>query len=132
MNPPQSPTHPPPLPSSDERRERRHWRICFWLIFLLTPVATALFGMSGEWLRKTLPDPLVRAIGSDAIQSLGTLATPFLGALAAGFCLTKLHARPKSTLGLLACTVGLGAAVLMIYLAIAFVGCIAAFSKHPI
>ncbi len=97
-----------------------------------TPVATALFGTSGAWLHKTLPDPLARAIGSSSIQPFGTMATLFFGALAAGFCLTKLHARPKTTLGLVACTIALSAAVLIIYVAIAFVGCIAALAKHPI
>lgn len=132
MNTPQAPANPPSLPGPEDHRERLQWRICFWLIFLLTPVVTAVFGASGAWLRRTLPDPIVRAVGSEVIHSFGTMTTPFIGALAAGFCLTKLHARPKTTLGLFACTIALGVAVLIVYLAIAFAGCIVAFSKHPI
>lgn len=112
----------------DERAERARWRIYFWLIFLLTPVATTLFGWGGSRMLASLPSFLTRSLNGPMIETLGVMLTPILGALGAGFCLTRLHAKPRTTLGLVVYTVAFGAGMLVVYAAIAFVGCLIAIS----
>lgn len=98
------------------------------MTFVLAPVATMLFASGASWMPRVLPDVVLQVINMDLVQSLGMLAAPVLGALGAGFCLTRLHAKPRTTLGMVVCTVAFGAGLLVVYAAIAFVGCLIAIS----
>jgi hypothetical protein len=113
---------PPDFEAFQTPAERRRWRLCFWLCFLLTPPAVLvtvvlpnLFrsvapGFAGQFLRLLAP--------------AGVLGTFALGALGAGFCLAKLHAKPRTTAGLIGATVAFAVGLAVVYVGILFVGCL--------
>lgn len=119
---------PPPLSEQlglDQHQtpaERRRWRLCFWLCFLLTPVAVLLVGLQAT---------LFRGIGSGPAGQFLRMMVPFgvvgafaAGALGAGYCLAKLHAKPRTTAGLIGATVAFAVGLAVVYLGILFVGCL--------
>jgi hypothetical protein len=59
----------------------------------------------------------------------GVVGTFALGALGAGFCLAKLHARPRTTFGLIVATIAIALGLTVVYGGILFVGCLALMSK---
>ena len=112
----------PPLEEVQTRGERRRWRLCFWLCFLLTPAAVLLSvllaglfsnsasGSAGQFQRLLAP------FGVFPILALGTLG--------AGYCLAKLHAKPRTTAGLVGVTVAFAVGLTVVYVGILFVGCL--------
>ena len=114
---------PPDLPLREDPVNRRRWRVSFWLIFLLTPVAAILasidtFGMASfPWTAIT---SFVQSIAPGPLRSGGVIV---VGAFSAGYCLTKLHAKPKTTLGIGLVSIAFGAGLIAVYGAILFVGC---------
>lgn len=115
--------------SPEELADRRRWRICCWLLFLLTPAATMLVGSGRNWLQGILPDVLLRAIGPGLFGLRGAVVVGVLGAMAAGFCLVRLHTQPRTTFGVIVRTIAFGIGILIVYMAIAFVGCLVVISK---
>ena len=119
---------PPPLsgPSGlDEVQtagERRRWRLCFWLCFLLTPAAVLLAVLLPNLFKNVVP-------GSGGqfrrlLAPFGVFGTFALGALGGGFCLAKLHAKPRTTAGLIAVTIALALGLTVVYVGILYVGCL--------
>ena len=129
LGPPPS-AKPPPLEEVQTRGERRRWRLCFWLCFLLTPAAVLLAVL------------LVSLFSSAAPGSAGQfqrLLAPFgvfpilaLGTLGAGYCLAKLHAKPRTTAGLVGVTVAFAVGLTVVYVGILFVGCLIAIKQFKL
>lgn len=116
------PDSPPPLPINGDSHDRLRWRICFWLFFLLTPVATVTLLRNSDRLAQLLPVPVEFLAGGMAIA----------GALSASYCLTKLHVKPRTTGGVMAVTIVFTVGIFIVYAGIAFVGCVVALSKSGI
>jgi hypothetical protein len=124
---------PPPLPTSrglnDDQTptERRRWRLCFWLCFLLTPAAVLLVVLSPNLLKNVVPGPPGQF--QRLFAPFGVVGTFALGAIGSGFCLAKLHARPRTTAGLVVATIAIALGLTIVYAGIFFVGCLALMSK---
>lgn len=124
---------PPPLPEppyfEDYQTpvERRRWRICFWLCFLLTPVAVPLFALFPNLFQNVISVPVRQYL--QMMTPIGIFGTVALGALGAGYCLAKLHAKPRTTGGLIAATIAFAVGLTVVYAAILFVGCLAIMSQ---
>ena len=123
---------PPPLPEPpyfeeyQTPAERRRWRICFWLCFLLTPVAVLLLAVGPEFFKN-----VISASARQFLQMMtpfGVFGTVAVGALGAGYCLAKLHAKPRTTVGLIISTIAFAFGLTVVYVAILFVGCLAVMS----
>jgi len=119
---------PPPLPAqpgldrNQTPAERRRWRLCFWLCFLLSPVAVLLVGMQTSLLRGIGSGPAAQFLRM--MVPFGVLGTFAAGALGAGYCLAKLHAKPRTTGGLIGATVAFAVGLTVVYVGILFVGCL--------
>jgi len=104
--------------------ERRRWRLCFWLIFLLTPAATMLLAAQPRWLFSWMPPVMQKLLHSAVPTSARWFLFLLAGAWGAGFCLAKLHTKARTPAALLLTSLGLGAALMAVYVAIAFAGCL--------
>ena len=111
---------------ADDIADRRRWRISFWLIFLLTPVAMLLTGFgsasAGDWL----PAFIAGTKGAAAMRdfaALGVLGVLVLGALGSGYCLQRLKNTAQNTKEAIVQIVGFAIGILFLYLGIALIGC---------
>ena len=119
----------PPSMDADDLADRRRWRISFWLIFLLTPVAMLLTGFgsasAGEWL----PAFIAGTKGAAAMRDFavfGVLGMLVLGALGSGYCLQRLKRTAQTNGEAIAQIVGFAIGILFLYVVIAFSGCLLA------
>ena len=123
---------PPPLaepPYFEEYQtpaERRSWRICFWLCFLLTPVAVLLLAVGPSFFKNVISVSARQFL--QMMAPFGIFGTVAVGALGAGYCLAKLHAKPRTTGGLIGATIAFGFGLTVVYVAILFVGCLVIMS----
>ena len=121
-------TNPPPLPEApalhDDQTpaERRRWRFCFWLCFLLTPAAVLLLALQPNVFKNVIPGSAGQFLRMMA--PFGVVGTFAAGALGAGYCLAKLHAKPRTTAGLTGATVAFAVGLTVVYVGILFVGCL--------
>ena len=106
------------------RSERRRWRLCFWLIFLLTPAATLLLVEQPLWLFSWMPPVLQKVLHSFVPSSARWFIFLLAGAWGAGFCLTKLHTKARTPAALILTSLGFGAGLMAVYVAVAFAGCL--------
>ncbi len=119
---------PEPM-DADDLAERRRWRISFWLIFLLTPVAMLLTGIGSSTAGKWLPAFIAGTKGAAVMRDfavIGVLGVLVLGALGAGYCLKRLKNTAQNTEEAIAQTVGFAIGILFLYVVIAFSGCLLA------
>lgn len=115
----------PEAPGPDEvltRGERRRWRLCFWLCFLLTPAAVLLLALQPNLFKNVIPGSAGQFLRMMA--PFGVVGTFAAGALGAGYCLAKLHAKPRTTAGLIGATVAFAVGLTVVYVGILFVGCL--------
>ena len=81
-------TNPPPLPEApalhDDQTpaERRRWRFCFWLCFLLTPAAVLLLALQPNVFKNVIPGSAGQFLRMMA--PFGVVGTFAAGALGAG------------------------------------------------
>lgn len=122
----------PPSMDADDLADRRRWRISFWLIFLLTPVAMLLTGFgsasAGDWL----PAFIAGTKGAAAMRdfaALGVLGVLVLGALGSGYCLKRLKNTAQNTKEAIVQIVGFAIGILFLYVVIGFAGCLVTFSQ---
>ncbi len=76
-----------------------------------------------------LPAPIQQFLNSIAPVQSRTIGSLIIGALAAGLCLAKLYAKPKTGLGIITGTVLFAFGVLIAYVSIFFVGCLLVMSS---
>ena len=98
----------------------------FWLIFLLTPVATLLTGIGSASAGTWLPAFIAGTKGAAAVRDFavfGVLGVLVLGALGSGYCLQRLTMSAKTTSDATIQTIGFAFVILFAYVAIAFIGC---------
>jgi hypothetical protein len=115
----------PEAPGPDEvqtRGERRRWRLCFWLCFLLTPAAVLLAALLMSLFRNAVPGSAGQF--QRWLAPFGVFPILALGTLGAGFSLAKLHAKPRTTAGLVGVTVAFAVGLTVVYVGILFVGCL--------
>lgn len=106
---------------ADDAADRRRWRLCFWLCFLLTPAVTMLTGAGIPVLIRLLPgngNRLAQMFGVYAV--LGMFA---LGTLGAAYCLLRLRNGELDWGDFVARLVVYSAALVFAYIGILFVGC---------
>ena len=100
--------------------------MCFWLCFLLTPVAVLLLAVGPSFFKN-----VISASARQFLQMMtpfGIFGTVAVGALGAGYCLAKLHAKPRTIGGLIVATIAFGLGLTVVYVAVLFVGCLAIMS----
>ena len=121
----------PPSMDADDLADRRRWRISFWLIFLLTPVAMLLTGFgsasAGDWLPAFIAGTKGAAVIRD-FAVLGVLGVLGLGALGSGYYLQRLKMSAQTTTEAIAQTIGFAFVILFIYAVIGFAGCLVTVS----
>ena len=120
-----SPPSMPGPPGQEEIQtpsERRRWRLCFWLCFLLTPAASLLLALLPNFFKGTVPGSLAHFLPQ--VAPFGVFGTVALGTLGAGFSLAKLHAKPRTTAGLIGVTITIAVGLAVVYVSILFVGCL--------
>jgi hypothetical protein len=98
------------------------------LIFLLTPAATLLLVAQPPWLSSWLPPVIQKFLHSLVPYSARWLIFLVAGAWGAGFCLAKLHTKARTAGALVLTSLGLGAALMAVYVAVAFAGCLLVMS----
>lgn len=118
---------PPYFEEDQTPDERWRWRLCFWLCFLLTPVAVLLLAVGPEFFKNVIPASARQFL--QMMTPFGIFSTVAVGALGAGYCLAKLHAKPRTTVGLIIATIAFGLGLTVVYAAVFFVGCLAVFSR---
>lgn len=121
---------PEGLDEVQTRGERRRWRLCFWLCFLLTPAAVFLLALQPELFKN-----VISGSGRQFLQMMapfGIVGTFAVGALGAGYCLAKLHAKPRPTAGLIGATVAFAVGLTVVYVGILFVGCLIAVERFKL
>jgi hypothetical protein len=116
------------MPDSEAQppAERRRWRLCFWLCFLLAPVGVLLVGLQPGLFGGAVPGPVGQFLR--LVAPFGLFGTYALGSLGAGYCLAKLHAKPRTTAGLVGATIAFAIGLSIVHAAILFVGCLAIVS----
>jgi hypothetical protein len=67
-------------------------------------------GSAGQFLRMMAP--------------FGVVGTFALGVLGAGFSLARLHAKPRTTAGVIGATIAFAVGLTIVYAAILFIGCL--------
>lgn len=121
---------PLPLVNDEARRVRRHWRLCFWLCFLLTPAAVLLVALQPNWFKDAVPGSAGQFLRMMA--PIGVVGTFAAGALGAGYCLAKLHAKPRTTAGLIGVTIAFAVGLTVVYVGILFVGCLILVERYKL
>lgn len=126
--------HPPPPPSpvlpdleDQTLAEHRRWRLCFWLCFLLTPVVVWLLALYPNWFKNVVPGSAAKFL--QMMAPFGIVGAFGLGTFTASYCLAKLYAKPRTTVGLIVATIAFGLGLTVVYVAVLFVGCLAIFSR---
>lgn len=79
-----------------------------------------------NWFKNMIPGSAGQFL--QMMAPFGVVGTFALGALGAGFSLARLHAKPRSTAGLIGTTIAFALGLTVIYGAILFVGCLALMS----
>lgn len=110
-------TQPPAVPPFVPAVDRRRWRLCFWIFFLATPLATFTAVALQRGLPSWLPDWAAFFWPRRVVLAFGTL---FAGSLASGFFVAKI--RETTTAGVILVTIGSSFIILFIYMFIASMG----------
>jgi hypothetical protein len=76
------------------------------------------------WLFSWTPPVMQKLLHSLVPSSARWLILLLAGAWSAGFCLTKLHTKARTPTALILTSLGLGAALMAVYAAIGFAGCL--------
>lgn len=108
---------PPSLFHEDIADSRTGWYRAFWLVFLLTPLAS----LPIQFVPRVLPKSIANAIETlpfgDAIWTGGMIVALVIGAFASGYCLTRQRGHTRSRYEELTLCLGFAMIVLLAYAA---------------
>ena len=100
--------------------ERPLWRLYFWLVFLGTPALALGTAMVGPLVMRLMPRGF--PVPFRAATPLGIV---FLGAAISAYLLARAHSKTaRSARDVIGLTIGYTVGLVIVYAAIAFVGCL--------
>ena len=114
---------PLPLINDEALLVRKRWHFCFWLCFLLAPVAVWLLSLYPNWFKNVVPGSAAQFL--QMMAPFGIVGAFGLGTLTAGYCLAKLYAESQTTGGVIKATIAFAFGLSMVYVTVLFAGCLA-------